>query len=81
MLVLFKITAHIRVPPNRQVREDLDSEPPYHQLEYYSDVADVDRHMALLHESGYDVLSVTSTPATPNIEEGNDGNQPDILTD
>ncbi len=74
---LFKITAFVRTPPNRQIRANLDSEPPYSQLEYYSDNNMVEKHMEMLHASGYDVLSVTSKPATPNIEEGLDGNLPD----
>jgi hypothetical protein len=81
MVMLFKITAYIRTPPNRQVRANLDSEPPYSQIEYYSDNNMVEGHMEALHKAGYDVLSVTSKPGVPNIEEGNDGNQPDILTD
>lgn len=75
--MLFKITAYIRTPPNRQVRANLDSEPPYSQLEYYSDVNSVQYHMDELHNSGYDVLSVSSEQGTPNIERKYDGNLPE----
>lgn len=74
---MFKITAHVRTPPNRQIRANLDSEPPYSQMEYYSDNNMVEWHMEQLHASGYDVLSVTSAPGVPNIEEGDDGNLPE----
>lgn len=79
--MLYKITAFVRTPPNRQVRENLDSEPPYSQLEYYSDSDQANEHMNILHASGYDVLSVTCKPAVPNIEEGNDGNLPSSITE
>jgi hypothetical protein len=50
-------------------------------MEYYSDNNMVEWHMEQLHASGYDVLSVTSAPGVPNIEEGNDGNLPSSITE
>lgn len=74
--MLFKITAYIRTPPNRQVRANLTKEPPYSKLIYYSDVSSVQFHMDALHKSGYDVLSVSSEPGVPDIDRKYDGNLP-----
>lgn len=79
---LFKITAHVRVPPNRQgPAGSALVEPPYNKMEYLSDNNMVEDHMEMLHGVGLDVLSVTSKPAVPNVDEGNDGNLPSSITE